>query len=45
MYSVVTVDNEQINRAKGIAKNISHREYIDVLFNKKKNDNIKNEKK
>ena len=35
MCSVVTIDNEEINRAKGVNKNIRHKEYIDVLFNKK----------
>ena len=39
MYSLVTLDNEEIKKAKGVnknvVKNIRHREYVDVLFNKK----------
>ena len=39
MYSLVTVDNKEIYKAKGVnknfIKNIKHREYIDVLFIKK----------
>ena len=37
-YSLVTVDNEKIKKAKGanknVVKNISHKEYFDVLFHK-----------
>ena len=39
MYSLVTVDNEKSKKAKGvnknIVKNIRHKEFFDVLFNKK----------
>ena len=39
MYSLVTVDNEEIKKAKGfnqnVVKNIRHREYIDALLIKK----------
>ena len=39
MYSLVTIDYEEIEKAKEVnktvVKNIKHREYIDVLFNKK----------
>ena len=39
MYSQVTVDNEEIKKAKGVndnvVKNIRHRKYTDVLFHKK----------
>ena len=39
MYSLVTVDNEEIKKVKevnkNVVKNIRHREYMDVLFNKK----------
>ena len=39
MYSLIYVDNEENKKAKGvnknIVKNIRHKEYIDVLFNKK----------
>ena len=38
MYSVVIVNNEEIKKAKGVknnvVKNIRHKEYLDVLFNK-----------
>ena len=37
MYSLVTVDNEEIKKAKevnkNVVKNVRHKEYIDVLFN------------
>ena len=35
MYSFISVDNKEINKAKGINKKLRHKEYIDVLFNKK----------
>ena len=39
MYSLVTVDNEKSKKAKGvnknIVKNIRHKGFFDVLFNKK----------
>ena len=35
MYSFISVDNTEINKAKGINKKLRHKEYIDVLFNKK----------
>ena len=38
MYSVVIVNNGEIKKAKGVknnvVKNIRHKEYLDVLFNK-----------
>ena len=38
-YSLVTVDNEEIKKAKGfnqnVVKNIRHREYVDALLIKK----------
>ena len=47
MYSLVTVDNEEIRKAKGVKENVVENirlgEYTDVLF-KKKNDKTKNEK-
>ena len=47
MYSLVTVNNEETKNANGvnknIVKNIRHRKYIDMLFNKK-NDKTWNEK-
>ena len=46
MYSLVIANDEEIKKAKGvnknIVKNIKHKEYIDVLFNK--NFNEKNSK-
>ena len=35
MYSLVNVDDGEINKAKGINKKLRHEEYVDVLFNKK----------
>ena len=39
MYSLIDVDNEEDKKSKGVnknvVKNIRHKEYIDVLFNKK----------
>ena len=39
MYSLVTVDNEEIRKAKGVKENVVEnirlREYTDVLFKKK----------
>ena len=39
MYSLIDADNEEVKKAKGfnknVVKNIRHKEYIDVLFNKK----------
>ena len=38
MYSLVIAHNEKIKKAKGVdtivVKNLRHKEYIDVLFNK-----------
>ena len=38
IYSLIDVDNEENKKAKGVkrnvVKNIRHKEYIDVLFNK-----------
>ena len=34
MYSLIS-DNMEINRAKGINLKLNHKEYINVLFNKK----------
>ena len=34
-YSLVSVNNEKRKRAKGINKKLKHREFVDVLFNKK----------
>ena len=35
IYSLISVDNKEINKAKEINKKLTHKEYIDVLFNKK----------
>ena len=39
MYSLIGVDNEEVKKAKGLNKNVAkkirHKEYIEVLFNKK----------
>ena len=34
-YSLISVDNEEVNKAKGVNKKLSHKKYLDVLFNKK----------
>ena len=35
MYSFISVDNEKVTKAKEVNKNISHKEFVSVLFNKK----------
>ena len=35
MYSLISVDDKEINKAKGVNKKSRHNEYLDVLFNKK----------
>ena len=35
MYSLIIVDNEEVTKAKGVNKKIRHKEFVDVLFNKK----------
>ena len=35
IYSLISVDNKEVNKAKGVNKNLRHREYLDVPFNKK----------
>ena len=35
MYSMISVDDKEITKAIGINKKIRHKEFIDVLFNKK----------
>ena len=35
MYSLVSVDNEEVAKARGVNKKIRHKEFISVLFNKK----------
>ena len=35
MYSLISVDDEEVTKAKGVNKKIRHKEFADVLFNKK----------
>ena len=35
MYSLISVDDREVNKAKEINKKLRHEEYVDVLFNKK----------
>ena len=35
MYSLISVDDEEVTKAKGVNKNIRHKIFFDVLFNKK----------
>ena len=35
MYSLIEGNDEEINKAKGVNLKLRHKEYIDVLFNKK----------
>ena len=35
IYSLISVNSEVINKAKGVNKKLRHKEYLDVLFNKK----------
>ena len=35
MYSLISVDNEEVTKAKGVNKKIRQKEFVDVLFNKK----------
>ena len=35
MYSVISVDDEEVTKAEGVNKDIRHKEFVDVLFNKK----------
>ena len=35
MYSLISVHNEEVTKGKGVNKNIKHKEFADVLFNKK----------
>ena len=34
-YSLISTDDKEVNKAKGINKKLRHKEYLDVLFNKK----------
>ena len=35
MYTLISVDDREVKKAKGINKKLRHEEYVDVLFNKK----------
>ena len=35
MHSLISVDNQEVTRAKGVNKKLRHKEFISVLFNKK----------
>ena len=35
MYSLISVDNKEVIRAKGVNKKLEHKEFANVLFNKK----------
>ena len=35
MYSLIGVDDREVNKAKGRNKKLRRKEYVDVLFNKK----------
>ena len=35
MYSLISVDDKEVSKAKGANKKIKHKESVDVLFNKK----------
>ena len=35
LYSLISVDDKEVNKAKGINKKLRHKEYRDALFNKK----------
>ena len=35
MYSLISVDDRELNKAKGINKKLRHEEHVDVLLNKK----------
>ena len=42
MYSLISVDDEEVTKVKGVNKKIEHKEFADVLFNKKvKRHNMK----
>ena len=34
MYSLISIDNKEVTKAKGVNKKIRHKEFVDVLFNK-----------
>ena len=41
MYSLISVDNEEVTIAEGVIKKLTHKEFVSVLFNKKSDKNSK----
>ena len=35
MYSLISVDDEEVSKGKGVNKKVIHTEFVDVLFNRK----------
>ena len=35
MYSIISVDNEEVTKTKGVNKNLRHKEFVNVLSNRK----------
>ena len=35
MYLLIDVDDEEVTKAKGVNKKIRHKEFVDILLNKK----------
>ena len=35
MYSLISVDNEEVSKAKGVNKKMKHKEFVGALFNRK----------
>ena len=35
MYPLISLDNEEVTKAKGVNKKVRHKEFFSVLFNKK----------
>ena len=35
MYSLISLNDEEVTKAKGVNKKIQHKEFVGVLFNKK----------
>ena len=35
MYSLISVDDEEVTKVKGVNKKIKHKEFVGVLLNKK----------
>ena len=34
LYSLISIDDKEVNEAKGVNEKLRHKEYLDVLFNK-----------